>query len=794
MSPPGAATHSNDLARRDHVRSQSRVSRSFPSSIVLTDSVTLARTPPVDLTSDVSPVSSRGTSPTRSLASKLFRVTPPESNTFELRTSSLSLSNRRNAPISTSRAPSTSRSPRTDTVGAKASTSSFFRQTASFAKSIGKKVTSSLWVHDGANSPQSRTTTPRPPHLHGDDDLPSTPQLSSNPPRPPALSRFGQLLVLFLFVLGLREILGSEQYASEEESRGRPIQIIGRNPFSVLRDFRARTAPLYSTSIPALESTWKVSSQYSMADYATHDGGGQGGDVTAILLHWKRTDNMRVIIASLCQYSFISSIVVWNNNPNITLSQETFSTARCPSPKLQIHNSPQNLLFSARYFACMQATTPYCYFQDDDWLVQPMRSLYAQFKRGPEESILVGTTKEMAVKYRSDWCFFQGPLHTCFAWLGTGAFVARRHVASYLEAVSSIDFPRDELAHADNSFTTFLNRPPYVMSSNGIVEMKTGTGYSDGVKGDLRNHDYIQKGLHHFVEYLNVSLSKLPPTTPLPTVPIPIDTSSYRSTPPLPLALHPYAHHARSPCLPSDLCFFITNIPLLLPPDSTPYPGPHRSTTLGDWEKHVGMIGKAEEEWSLAWGYENAVDGKPSTAFRSVDVARKGDFIGLGLIRPLDPIWTPSVEVHVMLEDAETFALQSEVQVSSDGYEWTRALSPTASDKPTFSCATTNQRSTRPDVSFPDSTLSSPKARSIRQKDLSITSSKLGQWWEKRRTRRQRLEDCRVEISSVLRAGGRANVGWTFVRLVVDGPEQSGSSLGGWGVYEFWLKAKKVGV
>ena len=31
------------------------------------------------------------------------------------------------------------------------------------------------------------------------------------------------------------------------------------------------------------------------------------------------------------------------------------------------------------------------------------------------------------------------------------------------------------------------------------------------------------------------------------------------------------------------------------------------------------MIGKAEEEWSLAWGYENAVDGKPSTAFRSVD-------------------------------------------------------------------------------------------------------------------------------------------------------------------------------
>jgi hypothetical protein len=90
------------------------------------------------------------------------------------------------------------------------------------------------------------------------------------------------------------------------------------------------------------------------------------------------------------------------------------------------------------------------------------------------------------------------PLHTCFTWLGTGAFTSRNHVANYLEAVSTLDFPRDELAHADNSFTTFLNNPPYVVGSNAIIEMKSGKGYSDGEKGDLRNQLYTVSMFHFF--------------------------------------------------------------------------------------------------------------------------------------------------------------------------------------------------------------------------------------------------------------------------------------------------------
>jgi len=137
--------------------------------------------------------------------------------------------------------------------------------------------------------------------------------------------------------------------------------------------------------------------------------------------------------------------------------------------------------------------------------------------------------------------------------------------------------------------------------------------------------------LQHFVKYTNANLSTLPSTAPLPSTPFPVDVSPYRSTRSPPLAPHPYSHHTRSPCLPSDTCFFLTNLALLPPPDATPYPGPNRVKSLTQWENHVGFVGrgwlegdttemwKEEERWSLDWSYEFAVDGDPRTAFRNTD-------------------------------------------------------------------------------------------------------------------------------------------------------------------------------
>lgn len=64
------------------------------------------------------------------------------------------------------------------------------------------------------------------------------------------------------------------------------------------------------------------------------------------------------------------------------------------------------MYFLGRYLACAQASTPYCFFQDDDWLVRPLRALYSQFSRDPEGPIVVHTNPEVASLFGWEWCFY----------------------------------------------------------------------------------------------------------------------------------------------------------------------------------------------------------------------------------------------------------------------------------------------------------------------------------------------------------------------------------------------------
>lgn len=105
-----------------------------------------------------------------------------------------------------------------------------------------------------------------------------------------------------------------------------------------------------------------------------------------------------------------------------------------------------------------------------------------------------------------------------------------------------------------------------------------------------------------------------------------------------------------------------------------------------------------------------------------------------------------------------------------------------------ISCTTIQFRSTRPDVSFPDSTLLSRKAASVRRSEFSRISSSVGKWWEKRKRNAERLRECQIEIASAIKLDGTEGI--RFVRLALDGPEMSI----GWGVYELWLKAAKLNV
>lgn len=76
--------------------------------------------------------------------------------------------------------------------------------------------------------------------------------------------------------------------------------------------------------------------------------------------------------------------------------------------------------------------------------------------------------------------------------MGTGAFVAKSHVQRFLAATSELGYPRDEVAHTDNSFATFLNNPPYVMSGP-LSQLPQPYGHSDGA-GIARNKAFIVRG------------------------------------------------------------------------------------------------------------------------------------------------------------------------------------------------------------------------------------------------------------------------------------------------------------
>lgn len=276
-----------------------------------------------------------------------------------------------------------------------------------------------------------------------------------------------------------------------------------------------------------------------------------------------------------------------------------------------------------------------------------------------------------------------------------------------------------ELAHADNSFTTFLNRPS-ILLTGGLTPLvgrrqkeKKGVAYSEG-EGIARNKDFLQRGLGRLIASLVFPPSALAPATSYDSTsqdtpslielpePQPVDTYKFKATPEPPLEKHPWAHHTRAICA-SDTCTFITNVPLLPPPDTVPYPvRTHlnlsvsaidepvlRPPTLDEWENHLGITGRGGwteggldgrelfgegERWALRYGYENAVDGDWTTAFRSANTVEKDDYVGLALVRGLDQIWTPKVTLHFLLGGIEAIAPGLLIEVSVDGYTWVSPL------------------------------------------------------------------------------------------------------------------------
>lgn len=164
-----------------------------------------------------------------------------------------------------------------------------------------------LWLPEPSSHPHRaddspRMTSPRP-----------FPNLRASLARPRdylQLSRAGYLAVVVLLLLGLAELVS---YSTPSSTSSAKVGIRGKDPFDVLNTFAPKRTRS-SGALAAQDRLWMTASEKQLDEV--------DGDVTAVVLHWKRTENVVVIVASLCQYSFFNTILIWNNNPDVHLTRE----------------------------------------------------------------------------------------------------------------------------------------------------------------------------------------------------------------------------------------------------------------------------------------------------------------------------------------------------------------------------------------------------------------------------------------------------------------------------------------
>ncbi|TFK77445.1 hypothetical protein BDN72DRAFT_808273 [Pluteus cervinus] len=216
-------------------------------------------------------------------------------------------------------------------------------------------------------------------------------------------------------------------------------------------------------------------------------------DTTAIVLNWSRLSNVVYIASILCSESLnhaIQTVFIWNNNPN-PLTHKDFIQSSCPENKLTIYNSPENVYFQARFMACAQANTSYCFMQDDDFVVWPevLTTLHARFSESSSPGIHLLPPHE---RLSSDLKRVEKEpyIHASFAWLGHGAIIRQSRAVQFLSLFKELNMSAEQFKMADNYYTLLSNTVADTWFDQGH-ELGGGTPFTVGPEGDQRNNKHI---------------------------------------------------------------------------------------------------------------------------------------------------------------------------------------------------------------------------------------------------------------------------------------------------------------
>ncbi|CAF3585269.1 unnamed protein product [Rotaria socialis] len=215
-------------------------------------------------------------------------------------------------------------------------------------------------------------------------------------------------------------------------------------------------------------------------------------DLTAIVLHWKRSDSTKIVVDYLLHSNLFKEIIIWNNNPQINLEKSLFQNYNHSLESIRIINSKENLKDEAKYRACVEAKTMACFYVDDDWDASSyLKSLVADFRADPY--VLHSATDPYTFYTNLMWTYFDSEidLHSGFSWIGCGSIFLREYAQRHLQYLQMHLKNNSNLMHfSDVFFSIWLNDIPSQFNMNIRHLPASNAGVSFSSMSSFLNNQY----------------------------------------------------------------------------------------------------------------------------------------------------------------------------------------------------------------------------------------------------------------------------------------------------------------
>ena len=385
--------------------------------------------------------------------------------------------------------------------------------------------------------------------------------------------------------------------------------------------------------------------------------------LTAIVLHWKRSEGVRYAVHRLFDSHLFKEVIVWNNNPQINLTVDAIAPNKTySSTSIRIINSKENIKDEAKYRACCEAKTPACYYADDDWDTSDyIRSLVASFRSDPTR--LHSVTNPITYYTNLMWSYFdpQIDLHTGFSWIGCGSVFLREHAQRHLqllhhylekdpsktnktiavnqrESTSSLGL----LNLSDVFFSLWLNQVPILMNAN--IRELPGASRGPSFSSTANFYELQYRSSVSAIRILEKALR----------------LNQSNSTVSFPRQLnHRFPTYVKSPG-PKNSFVFYSNI---LPLDFERIP--FNITLHFERGTAKNYPQAANVRHFLSYGTVKAVDSDTSTCWHTHREIRPGDFFAIDFLHVRTNITFSLVVAHNL-----TMQTSLETSISLDGVQW----------------------------------------------------------------------------------------------------------------------------